>query len=162
MGNENEPKMQNTNRPSLRPAHILLAEDDPGDAGLIRRAFRECKISLDLDWVEDGEDALRYLRKEDEFSEAKRPDLMILDLNMPKVDGLSVLTAIRADPDLTDLPVVVLTTSQADHDVALSYKLHANAYVTKPIGLDGLTKIVKSLEHFWFSVVVLPTVPDDA
>jgi chemotaxis family two-component system response regulator Rcp1 len=117
-------------------------------------------MSLDLDWVEDGEDALRFLRKEDEFSQSRRPDLLILDLNMPKVDGLGVLKAVRSDPDLTDLPVVVLTTSQADRDVAASYQLHANAYVSKPIGLAGLTKIVKSLEHFWFSVVVLPTTPD--
>jgi chemotaxis family two-component system response regulator Rcp1 len=153
-------KMANKNLVSSRPARILLAEDDPGDAGLIRRAFRECKMSLDLDWVEDGEDALRFLRKEDEFSQSRRPDLLILDLNMPKVDGLGVLKAVRSDPDLTDLPVVVLTTSQADRDVAASYQLHANAYVSKPIGLAGLTKIVKSLEHFWFSVVVLPTTPD--
>jgi chemotaxis family two-component system response regulator Rcp1 len=152
--------MQNTNHPTSRAAHILLAEDDPGDAGLIRRAFRECKISLDLDWVEDGEDALRYLRKEGEFSRSRRPDLLILDLNMPKVDGLGVLTAVRADPNLTDLPVVVLTTSQADRDVALSYQLHANAYVAKPIGLDGIVNIVKSLQNFWFSVVVLPPTPD--
>jgi two-component system, chemotaxis family, response regulator Rcp1 len=140
-----------------RLANILLAEDDPGDAGLIRRAFSESKLALNLMWVEDGEEALRYLRRESEFADACRPDLVLLDLNMPKVDGKGVLAAVREDPLLTDLPVVILTTSRADEDVLASYRLHANAYVSKPIGLAGLVQIVETLQDFWFSIVVLPS-----
>jgi CheY-like chemotaxis protein len=139
-----------------RLARILLAEDDPGDARLIRRAFDESRLALNLDWVEDGEEALSYLRREGAFEGMERPDLVLLDLNMPKIDGRGVLSAIRTDPGLTDLPVVVLTTSTADEDILESYRLHANAYVAKPIGLSGLVDIVNTLQDFWFSVVVLP------
>jgi chemotaxis family two-component system response regulator Rcp1 len=139
-----------------RPAHVLLAEDDPGDARLIRRAFETGRSTLELDWVEDGEQALQYLRQEGPYAEAKRPDLLLLDLNMPKIDGLGVLNAVRTDPGLTDLPVVVLTTSRADEDVLASYRMHSNAYVSKPSRLDELISIVQSLEDFWFSVVILP------
>lgn len=138
-----------------RLAKILLVEDDPADALLMRRALAQSRLSLNLTWVEDGEEALEYLR-DPVRSGAGRPDLVLLDLNMPKKSGHVVLAEIRQDPKLTDLPVVILTTSQAEEDVARSYALHANAYIAKPVGLPGFLKVVESIDGFWFSVVVLP------
>ena len=138
-----------------RLAEILLVEDDPADALLMRRALAQSRLSLNLTWVEDGEEALDYLR-DPVHSGAGRPDLVLLDLNMPKKSGHVVLAEIRQDPTLTDLPVVILTTSQAEEDVARSYALHANAYIAKPVGLPGFLKVVESIDGFWFSVVVLP------
>jgi CheY-like chemotaxis protein len=139
-----------------RLANVLLAEDDPADARLIRRAFDLNKLALRLVWVEDGEAAMNYLLREGPQEENERPDLLLLDLNMPKMNGHEVLAAIRAEPHLTTLPVVILTTSSADEDVIESYRLRANAYVSKPIDLDGLFKIVNTIQEFWFSIVVLP------
>jgi CheY-like chemotaxis protein len=138
-----------------RLAEILLVEDDPADALLMRRALTQSRLSLNLTWVEDGEEALDYLR-DPGHNGAVRPDLVLLDLNMPKKSGHVVLAEIREDPKLTDLPVVILTTSQAEEDVARSYALHANAYIAKPVGLPGFLKVVESIDGFWFSVVVLP------
>jgi CheY-like chemotaxis protein len=138
-----------------RLAEILLVEDDPADALLMRRALAQSRLSLNLTWVEDGEEALDYLRGPG-HNGAVRPDLVLLDLNMPKKSGHVVLAEIRADPKLTNLPVVILTTSQAEEDVARSYALHANAYIAKPVGLPGFLKVVESIDGFWFSVVVLP------
>jgi len=138
-----------------RLAEILLVEDDPADALLMRRALTQSRLSLNLTWVEDGEEALDYLRDPGRNG-AVRPDLVLLDLNMPKKSGHVVLAEIREDPKLTDLPVVILTTSQAEEDVARSYALHANAYIAKPVGLPGFLKVVESIDGFWFSVVVLP------
>jgi CheY-like chemotaxis protein len=138
-----------------RLAEVLLVEDDPADAMLMRRALAQSRLSLNLTWVEDGEEALAYLRDPDR-EDAARPDLVLLDLNMPKKSGHVVLAEIREDPNLTDLPVVILTTSKADEDIARSYALHANAYIAKPVGLAGFLQVVESIDGFWFSVVVLP------
>ena len=140
-----------------RLANVLLAEDDPGDARLIRRAFDLNKLALDLTWVEDGEAAMDHLLQEASGKGGERTDLLLLDLNMPKMNGHEVLAAIRAEPRLTTLPVVILTTSRADEDVMESYRLRANAYVPKPIDLEGLLKIVMTIQEFWFSIVVLPS-----
>lgn len=145
-----------------RLANILLVDDDPGDAGLVRRAFRDSDLAPALTWLEDGEAALRYLRREPPYDAAVRPDLILLDLNMPKVDGRGVLAAIRADPALTDLPVVLLTTSRADDDVLAGYRLHANAYICKPIGLNELVTIVSAVQDFWFRVATLPRTGQDS
>jgi CheY-like chemotaxis protein len=143
-------------RTAPRLANVLLAEDDPADARLIRRAFDLNKFALRLTWVEDGEAAMNHLLREGPQEESE-PDLLLLDLNMPKMNGHEVLAAIRAEPRLTTLPVVILTTSRADEDVVESYRLRANAYVPKPIDLDGLFKIVTMIQEFWFSIVVLPS-----
>jgi two-component system, chemotaxis family, response regulator Rcp1 len=140
---------------SGRLAEILLVEDDPADALLMRRALAQSRLSLNITWVEDGEEALDYLQTPGRDG-AVRPDLILLDLNMPKKSGHVVLAEIRDDPNLTDLPVVILTTSKAEEDVARSYALHANAYIAKPVGLPGFLKVVESIDGFWFSVVVLP------
>jgi CheY-like chemotaxis protein len=134
-------------------------EDDPGDALLLRRALQRSRLAARLQWLEDGEQALTYLRRQDPFHEAMRPDLVLMDLNMPKKDGHSVLAEIRRDPHLQGLPVMILTTSRAEEDVARSYELHANAYVSKPVGLDGYHTVLESIEGFWFTVVILPPRP---
>lgn len=143
-------------RGSGRIAEILLVEDDPGDTLLIRRALARGQLALNLAHVEDGEEALAYLRREGPFADAVRPDLVLLDLNMPKKDGRAVLTEIRADPLLDTIPVVILTTSRADEDVFRGYKLHANAYIAKPLDLAEFSEIVEAIENFWFSIVILP------
>ncbi len=139
-----------------RVAEILLVEDDPGDTRLIRRALSQGKLALGLEHVEDGEEALAYLRQEPPYADAPRPDLVLLDLNMPKKDGRAVLTEIRADPRLDTIPVVILTTSRAEEDVFRGYKLHANAYIAKPLDLAEFGRIVEAIETFWFSIVILP------
>jgi two-component system response regulator len=143
-------------RASGRLAKILLVEDDSGDARLFRKALDQSKLAISLSWVQDGEEALAYLRKQDPFAEAPAPDLVLLDLNMPKKSGYEVLVEMRADPKLSAVPVVILTTSLADEDVLKSYELRANAYVAKPVGLSGFMEVIKSIDGFWFSVVVLP------
>jgi CheY-like chemotaxis protein len=135
---------------------ILLVEDNPGDARLTREAFKEGKVLNHLNVVGDGVQALAYLSKEGEYARAERPDLILLDLNLPKKDGREVLEEIKADPNLRRIPVVVLTTSEAEKDIVNSYELHANAYITKPVELDRFIDIVQSIENFWLTIVKLP------
>jgi CheY-like chemotaxis protein len=138
------------------PIEVLLVEDDPGDVLMTREAFEEHKVGNRLNVVSDGVDALAYLRKEKPFEDATRPDLILLDLNLPKRDGREVLAEIKNDSVLRQIPVVVLTTSQADEDVVRSYQLHANAYVTKPVDFDRFVNVVKQIDEFFISVVRLP------
>jgi len=139
-----------------RPVEILLVEDNPGDERLTREALKEGKVYSNLHWVKDGVEAMHFLRREGRFANAIRPDIILLDLNLPKKDGREVLEEIKQDPQLKCIPVVVLTTSKAEEDVLKTYGLHANCYVTKPVDLDQFIRVVKSIEHFWFSVVKLP------
>ena len=138
------------------PIDVLLVEDDPGDVLMTREAFAERKLVNRLNVVSDGVDALAYLRREEPFQEATRPDLILLDLNLPKRDGREVLAEIKNDSSLRQIPVVVLTTSNADEDVLRSYQLHANAYVTKPVDFDRFVNVVKQIDDFFISVVRLP------
>jgi CheY-like chemotaxis protein len=135
---------------------ILLVEDNPGDVRLTREALKEGKIRNNLNVAGDGVEALRYLRREGPYAESTRPDLILLDLNLPKMDGREVLEAVKADPALRLIPVVVLTSSAAEQDIARAYDLHANCYVSKPVDLDQFIHVVKSIEDFWFSIVKLP------
>ncbi len=135
---------------------ILLVEDNPGDVRLTREALKDAKVRNELHVVEDGVEAMRYLRREDSYANAPRPDLILLDLNLPKKDGREVLSEIKQDLELKRIPVVVLTTSQAEEDILRSYNLHANCYVTKPVDLNQFLIIVKSIEDFWLTVVKLP------
>jgi len=138
------------------PVEILMAEDNPGDVTLTRKALEEGKLANNLHVVNDGVEAMAYLNGEGEYADRPRPDLILLDLNMPRKDGREVLEDIKSDDDLKRIPVVVLTSSEAEEDVAKSYELHANAYLTKPIDFDGFLEIVGSLEEFWLEVVKLP------
>ena len=135
---------------------VLLVEDDPGDVDLIRECLQEAKIALDLSVVTDGVVAINFLRQEGQYAGAPRPDLILLDLNLPKLDGREVLHIIKNDPGLKSIPVVVLTTSDLDEDILRSYDLGANCYVTKPVGLKEFIKIVHAIESFWFTIVKLP------
>ena len=140
-----------------RPAELLLVEDNYGDVLLAREAFRSAKIRNNLTVARDGEEALRILRREGVQAAKPRPDLILLDLNLPRLDGREVLQAIKADPDLRLIPVIVMTSSKAEIDVLKSYQLSANGYVVKPVDFERLQEIVASLESFWFTVVVLAT-----
>jgi CheY-like chemotaxis protein len=142
-----------------RVINVLLVEDDPGDVLMTREAFEEY-LHNRLDVVSDGSEALSYLRREGEYANAPRPDLILLDLNLPRRDGREVLAEVKADVDLRTIPVIVLTTSQADEDVMKSYQLHANAYVTKPVDFDGFIEAIRQIDHFFVSVVQLPTSED--
>lgn len=135
---------------------VLLVEDSPADARLTQEAFRDGKIRNSLRVVTDGAQALAYLRREPPFQDAQRPDLVLLDLNLPKVDGREVLRRIKSDPALQTIPVVVLTTSEAEEDVAKAYEYHANCYVRKPVDLERFLQIVAVIENFWLTVVKLP------
>jgi CheY-like chemotaxis protein len=135
---------------------ILLVEDNPGDVRLTREALREGKVRNNLSVAADGVEAIAYLRKEGEHADAVRPDLILLDLNLPRKDGREVLQEIKADPALRNIPVVVLTSSQAEEDIVRAYDLHANCYVTKPVDLDQFIRVVESIEDFWFTIVKLP------
>ena len=139
-----------------KPVHILLVDDDPLDVRLTREALREGKVYTEIESVYDGMDAMAYLRREGKYEQATRPDLILLDLNMPRKDGREVLAEIKADSALRHIPVVILTTSRADQDVIQTYDLGANAYVVKPVDLDQLVTIVQKIEEFWFTVVKLP------
>jgi len=145
-----------TSRINGRPARVLLVEDDPGDVELTRETLRDGKVHIELQVVNDGFEALQYLRKQGDHRDALMPDLVILDLNLPRKDGREVLREIREDPELKHLPVVVLTTSSADEDIVRSYGLGANCYATKPMGLGEFSKIVKAIQEFWLTVVKLP------
>ena len=139
-----------------KPIEILLVEDNPGDVRLTIELLRESKIHNRVSVVKDGVEAMAYLRKEAEFGEAPRPDLILLDLNMPRKDGREVLAEVKQDSDLKRIPVVILTTSSADEDIVRSYNHHANAYITKPVDLDQFAKVVRAIEEFWFTIVKLP------
>lgn len=141
---------------SAEPVEILLAEDNPNDITLTRKAFEEGKILNNLHVVTDGVEAMQYLRQEGEYADALRPDIVLLDLEMPRKGGKEVLAEIRDDEDLRTVPVVVLTSSDAERDVVESYRLDANAYLTKPVGYQGFKEIIRELESFWFEVVKLP------
>jgi CheY-like chemotaxis protein len=139
-----------------RIINVLLVEDDPGDVLMTREAFEEY-LHNRLDVVTDGAAALAYLRREEPYTDAPCPDLVLLDLNLPRRDGREVLQEVKADEDLRHIPVIVLTTSQAEEDVLRSYQLHANAYVTKPVDFDGFIEAIRQIDHFFVSVVKLPT-----
>jgi CheY-like chemotaxis protein len=138
---------------------IMLVEDNPADARLTAEAMRDCDMPTNLHHVWDGEQAMGFLRREGEFAEAPRPDIVLLDLNMPKMDGRAVLAQLKGDPRLMTIPVVVLTTSEAEEDILKSYELHANCYVQKPVDLDKFMSIVGLIENFWLSAVRLPPAP---
>jgi CheY-like chemotaxis protein len=138
------------------PVHVLLVEDDPGDVLMTREAFEHHKIRNPLSVVTDGAAAIDYLRRRGEYADAVRPGLILLDLNLPKVDGREVLAEIKADPDLRSIPVVVLTTSNAEEDILRSYHTYANAYVTKPVDFTRFMDVVRQIDHFFVSVVQLP------
>jgi len=139
-----------------RPIEILLVEDNPGDVRLTQEAMRDAKVLNRLNVVPDGVTALEYLRKESRYANAVRPDVILLDLNLPRMDGRELLAIIKGDNNLKRIPVVVLTTSAAEEDVLRAYNLHANCYVTKPVELDQFIEVVKSIDSFWFSIVNLP------
>jgi CheY-like chemotaxis protein len=135
---------------------ILLVEDNPGDADLAREALQTGKVRNILHVVGDGEAAMAFLRRQGKYAAAPRPDLVLLDLNLPKKDGREVLAEVKADEDLKRIPVVILTTSKAEQDILKTYNLHANCYITKPIDLNQFIKVVQSIEEFWFTIVKLP------
>jgi chemotaxis family two-component system response regulator Rcp1 len=139
-----------------RPVEILLVEDNPGDERLTREALKEGKVYSNLHWVKDGVEAIEFLRRSGRYKDVPRPDIILLDLNLPKKDGREVLQDIKNDPDLKRIPVVVLTTSKAEEDVLRTYNLHANCYVTKPVDLEKFIVVVKSIDVFWLTVVTLP------
>ncbi len=139
-----------------RPIQILLVEDNPGDARLTEEALRDGKVHNRLTVVPDGVEAMAYLRREGKYADAPRPDLILLDLNLPRKDGREVLRETKSDDALKSIPVVVLTTSRAEEDVLRSYGLHANSYVTKPVDLDQFIAAVRSIEDFWITVATLP------
>lgn len=140
----------------VKPVEVLLVEDDPGDVELTQEAMAESKLVAKLHVVENGVEALAFLRSEEPYTGQKRPDLILLDLNMPKMDGRTLLRELKADERLKLIPVVILTTSKAEEDIIKSYGLGANCYITKPVGLDQFTTVVSSIEDFWFTVVKLP------
>jgi len=138
------------------PIEILMVEDNPGDVRLTIEALKETKVRNNLNVVRDGAEALAFLRRQGRYTQAPRPDLILLDLNVPRVDGRQVLAEIKADTDLRRIPVVVLTASQAEEDILKTYDLQANCYVTKPVDLDQFIKVVQSIETFWLTIVRLP------
>ena len=139
-----------------RPIEILLVEDNPGDVDLTREMIENSKVRNVMNNVGDGSEALAYLRRQKPYGKATRPDLILLDLNLPRKDGRAVLSEIKQDDRLKDIPVVVLTTSEAESDVLRSYQLHANCYISKPVDLAKFTAIIRSIEDFWLTVVKLP------
>lgn len=141
---------------TLQPVEILLIEDNPGDIRLTQEALKDARMSNNLSVAEDGVEALAYLRGEGPYAGAPRPDLILLDLNLPRIDGREILEEIKADANLRRIPVVVLTTSSDEQDIAACYDLHANCYITKPVDLNQFLAILKSIQHFWFGIVQLP------
>lgn len=139
-----------------RPVEVLLVEDSPGDVRLTEEALKEGKVRNNLNVVMDGVEAMAYLRREGRYSSATRPDIVLLDLNMPKKDGREVLAEMKSDERLRRIPVVILTTSEAEQDILKTYDLHANCYITKPVDLDQFISLVKSVEDFWLTIVKLP------
>jgi CheY-like chemotaxis protein len=143
-----------------RPADFLLVEDNPGDVRLTQEALKSHKVQNNLHVVTDGEEAMAFLRKQGKYRDAPRPDIILLDLNLPKKDGREVLAEIKSDPGLKTIPVVIITSSEAEQDVIKSYNLNANCYVTKPVNLDQFIKVVQSINDFWLTIVKLPGNPD--
>ena len=139
-----------------KPIEVLLVEDNPGDVRLTREALKGGKIWNHLHVVEDGEAALAFVRQQGAYTQAPRPDLILLDLNLPKIDGREVLSRIKTDENLKRIPVVVLTTSQAEEDILRAYNLNANCYITKPVDFDQFLKVVRVIEEFWLTIVKLP------
>jgi CheY-like chemotaxis protein len=139
-----------------KPVEVLLVEDNPGDVRLTLEALKDGKVNNHLSVVEDGVEALAFLRREGKYADAPRPDLIFLDLNLPKKDGREVLAEIKTDEDLKRIPVVVLTTSKAEEDILKTYNLHANCYITKPVDFDQFVIVVRLIEDFWFTIVKLP------
>jgi CheY-like chemotaxis protein len=135
---------------------VLLVEDDPGDVLLIREAFVDYKVGNTLSVVSDGVEAMRFVRGEGEYADRERPDLVLLDLNLPRKSGVEVLAEIKSDPELSTIPVIVLTTSEAEEDVLRAYKSHANAYITKPVDFDRFREIVHQIDDFFIGIVKLP------
>ena len=148
--------MKKIDQGACRPIEILMVEDNPGDVRLTVEALKEAKVRNNLHTVEDGVEALAFLRREGGYAEVPRPDLVLLDLNLPKMNGREVLAEIKEDPELRRIPVVILTISQAEQDIVKSYNLHANCYITKPVDLDQFLEVVKSIENFWLTIVKLP------
>jgi CheY-like chemotaxis protein len=138
------------------PIEVLLVEDSPGDVRLTREAFKDAKVHINLHVASDGTEAMAFLGRKGEHANVPRPDLILLDLNLPKKDGRQVLKEIKENPALKCIPVVILTTSASEEDILRSYRLHANCYIAKPVDLDGFLKVVKSIDSFWLSVVKLP------
>ncbi len=151
--------MKNSN---VKVIDILVVEDNSGDARLIREVLNDNKIFSSFYLAKDGVEAMQFLHNEGEFKNAPKPDLIILDLNLPRKDGREVLAEIKTDEDLKHIPIVIMTISQAEEDILKSYNLHANCYITKPIDLNQFIKVVKSIEDFWFSIVMLPPKTDGA
>lgn len=141
---------------TVRPIEILMVEDNPGDVRLTQEALKDAKVSNTLRVVEDGAAALDFLYRRGDYADAPRPDLILLDLNLPKKNGREVLEVIKQDAQLKMIPVVILTTSQAEEDVVRAYSLHANCYISKPVDFTQFTKIVRTIEDFWLSIVTLP------
>ncbi|WP_054773882.1 response regulator [Methylogaea oryzae] len=139
----------------------MLVEDNPGDVRLTQEALYESKVRNNLNIVGDGQEALAFLRREGKYADAPRPDVILLDLNLPKKDGREVLAEIKADPSLKRIPVVVITSSEAEQDIIKSYDLHVNCYVSKPMDLDQFVRVVQSIETFWLTIVKLPSEVDD-
>jgi len=139
------------------PVEILLVEDNPGDVRLTQEALKESKVTNNLSVAEDGVEALAFLKREGKYADAPRPDLLLLDLNLPKKDGRELLEEIKANESLRCIPVVVLTTSKAEEDILRMYNQHANCYITKPIDFDQFIEVIKSIENFWLTIVKLPT-----
>ena len=145
-------------RISMTAIDILMVEDNPGDARLTQEALKESKVYNNLHHVRDGVEAMEFLRKEGTYADAPTPDIILLDLNLPRKDGRQVLAELKAIPRLKNIPVVVLTTSEAEQDIVKSYELHANCYITKPVDLDKFVEIIHGIENFWLSIVKLPNV----
>jgi chemotaxis family two-component system response regulator Rcp1 len=143
-------------RENARQIEILLVEDNPGDVRLTREAFKDAKVLVNLHVAPDGAEAMAFLGREGKHANEPRPDLILLDLSLPKKDGRTVLAEMKGNPSLQTIPVVILTTSESEADILKSYLLHANCYITKPVNLDGFLRVVKSIDNFWLSVVRLP------
>jgi chemotaxis family two-component system response regulator Rcp1 len=145
-----------SNGTSGQPLEVLLVEDSPGDVRLTQEALKDAKVNINLRVVRDGIEAMAFLMREGEYTTAPRPDLILLDLNLPRKDGREVLKEIKENPELKSIPVVILTTSASEADILRSYLLHANCYITKPVNLEGFLTVVKSIDSFWLSIVKLP------
>lgn len=141
---------------NFRPIEILLVEDNPGDVRLTQEALKLGKVNNHLVWVKDGDEAMAYLNKQGNYIDAVKPDIILLDLNLPKQNGREILAAIKQNSKLKCIPVIILTSSEAEEDIHKSYELHANCYISKPVNIDKFVQVVKSIDEFWLSIVTLP------